>query len=648
MKKHNGSIKCEQFNDKVKQCKAQGEVRIGIITLFIKRKGKNMCGIVGYIGEKKAASVLINGLKKLEYRGYDSAGVAVFDNEDLKVIKCKGRLSNLENRVNGETPEGCIGIGHTRWATHGEPNDINSHPHISNSGKIAVVHNGIIENYMKLKDFLQAKGFRFVSETDTEVVAHLVEYHYKGDLVTAVKESIDELEGSYALGVICKDHPEQFVAARKDSPLIVGLGKGENFIASDIPAILEYTREIYILEDKEIVSLKKNEVKVFNILGAEVKKDVFHVTWDVASAEKSGYEHFMMKEMCEEPKVVRDTISPRIKDGKIVLDDIKITPEDLAGIDKIYIVACGTAYHAGVVGKYIIEKFARIPVEVDVASEFRYRDPLVSDRNLVIIISQSGETIDTLFALRESKKRGARVLSVVNVVGSSIARESDDVLYTWAGPEIAVASTKAYNTQLSALYLIALDFASKKGTIEEKLYRSLIDSLANLPAAIGKVLENKEQIQKFASQHYNAKSIFFIGRGLDYALSMEGSLKLKEISYIHSEAYAGGELKHGTIALIEKGTLVVCPMTQDMLLEKMVSNIKEVKARGAVVMAITQERHTEVEKAADIVVYVPDVDPMVAPVVAVTPLQLFAYYMAVEKGCDVDKPRNLAKSVTVE
>lgn len=607
-----------------------------------------MCGIVGYIGEKVAAPILISGLKKLEYRGYDSAGVAIFDDNEVKVVKCKGRLSNLEEKAGTETLNGRIGIGHTRWATHGEPNDVNSHPHISHSGNIAVVHNGIIENYMKLKEFLQSQGYEFKSETDTEVVAHLVEYHYKGDLVQAVMDTVNELEGSYALGVICKDCDDTFVAARKDSPLIVGLGKGENFIASDIPAILEYTRDIYILEDKEVVVLTKDNVRVFNTLGAEVKKEVFHVNWDVAAAEKGGYEHFMMKEMCEEPKVIKDTIHPRIKDGKIVLDDIKLTAEDLKNIDKIYIVACGTAYHAGVVGKYIIEKMAKIPVEVDVASEFRYRDPLVSDRNLVIIISQSGETLDTLAALREAKKRGARILSIVNVVGSSIARESNDLLYTWAGPEIAVASTKAYSTQLCALYLVALDLAYKKGQLDEQTYSTVIAQLEELPAAVEKVLVNKEVVQKFAAQHYNAKSIFFIGRGLDYALSMEGSLKLKEISYIHSEAYAGGELKHGTIALIEKGTLVVCPMTQDTLMDKMISNIKEVKARGAVIMAITQERNAEVEKVADVVVQIPDVDALVAPIVAVTPLQLFAYYMSVEKGCDVDKPRNLAKSVTVE
>lgn len=608
-----------------------------------------MCGIVGYIGDRTAAPILMNGLKKLEYRGYDSAGIAVFDRNGLKIVKCKGRLASLEEKVNGETLDGNLGIGHTRWATHGEPNDVNSHPHISHSGNIAVVHNGIIENYMKLKEFLKAQGYEFVSDTDTEVVAHLVEYHYAGDLVQAVIASINELEGSYALGVICKDCPDKFVAARKDSPLIIGLGKGENFIASDIPAILEYTRDIYILEDKEVAAIDKNEIKVFDALGLQVKKEIFHVRWDVTAAEKSGYEHFMMKEMCEEPKVLRDTINPRIKDGLVQLDNIEITPEQLENIDKIYIVACGTASYAGAVGRYLIERLARIPTEVEVASEFRYRDPILNERNLVIIISQSGETIDTLFALREAKKKGARILSVVNVVGSSIARESDNVLYTWAGPEIAVASTKAYNTQLAAMYLIALDFAYKRRKIESTEYARILKGLREIPQAVEKVLANKEDIQKFAAHHYNASSIFYIGRGLDYALSMEGSLKLKEISYIHSEAYAGGELKHGTIALIEEGTLVVCPITQDYLFDKMISNIREVKARGAVVMAITQEMNAKrLQDIADMVVTIPDVDPILAPIVAVTPMQLFAYYMAVQKGCDVDKPRNLAKSVTVE
>jgi glutamine---fructose-6-phosphate transaminase (isomerizing) len=607
-----------------------------------------MCGIVGYIGEKAAAPILINGLKKLEYRGYDSSGVAIFDDSKLAVIKCKGRLASLEEKIGEESLIGNIGIGHTRWATHGEPNDINSHPHISSSGRIAVVHNGIIENYIKLKEFLQSNGYVFVSDTDTEVVAHLVEYHFNGDLLKAVMETVCELEGSYALGVICSDCKDQFIAARKDSPLIVGLGKGENFIASDIPAILEYTRDIYILEDKEIAVLSKGEVKVYDIYGAESKKEIYHGNWDVAAAEKSGYEHFMMKEMCEEPKVLRDTINPRIKDGRIMLDNIKITAEDLKGIEKIYIVACGTAFHAGVVGKYLIEKLARIPVETDVASEFRYRYPLINEKNLIIIISQSGETIDTLFAMREAKKKGAKVLSIVNVVGSSIARESDNVLYTWAGPEIAVASTKAYNTQLSALYLIALDFACKKGTIELPALNNIIKGLKDIPNAIDHILSNKEDIQKFAAQHYNAKSIFFIGRGLDYALSMEGSLKLKEIAYVHSEAYAAGELKHGPIALLENGTPVIALATQQSLFDKMLSNIKEVKTRGAKVLAVAIEGNTEIEKSVDQVIYVPKTLQILAPVLMVIPLQLLAYYIAVERGCDVDKPKNLAKSVTVE
>lgn len=607
-----------------------------------------MCGIVGYIGNRKVVPILINGLQKLEYRGYDSSGIAVYDGKEISVNKCKGRLSLLEKKLESMNIGGVMGIGHTRWATHGEPNDTNSHPHISSNGKIAVVHNGIIENYMKLKGFLEKVGFEFQSETDTEVVAHLVEYHYKGDLIQAVIDSLNELEGSYALGVICSDSPDEFIAARKDSPLIVGLGDGENFIASDIPAILEYTRKIYILDDKEIVRLKRDSVEIFNIYGQKVEKDVFKVDWDVTAAEKSGFEHFMMKEMCEEPKVLKDTINPRIDNNQIKLDSINITKEDLDDIDKIFIVACGTAYHAGVVAKYAIEKLARMPVEVDVASEFRYRNPMVSSKSLVIIISQSGETLDTLVALRESKKRGARILSIVNVVGSSIARASDDVLYTWAGPEIAVASTKAYNTQLAALYLVAFDFAYKRGLLNEDEMRMHIDALKKVPDSIQNILNSREEIQKFAANHYNAKSIFFIGRGLDYALSMEGSLKLKEISYIHSEAYAGGELKHGTIALIEEGTLVICPMTQDNLIEKMISNIKEVKARGAVVMAITSQKNIDVEKVADTVIYIDNIDPLIAPIIAVTPMQLFAYYVAVLKGCDVDKPRNLAKSVTVE
>ncbi len=609
-----------------------------------------MCGIVGYIGEKQVAPILVEGLKKLEYRGYDSAGIAIYEKSNsIKVIKSKGRLSALEEKLKPCALESTLGIGHTRWATHGEPNDVNSHPHCSQNGCIAVVHNGIIENYMQLKEFLQTKGYEFQSETDTEVIAQLVEYNYKGDLVKAVMNTLHDLEGSYALGVICTNCPNEFVAARKDSPLIVGLGENENFIASDIPAILQYTRDIYILEDREVVRIQKNDVSIFNLLGEKVEREVFHVDWDVASAEKGGYEHFMMKEMCEEPQAVSATLTPRLREDRILLDKIYLTVEDVKNLEKINIVACGTAYHAGVVARYAIEKLAQIPVEVDLASEFRYRDPIVNERHLTIIISQSGETLDSLMALREAKKKGSRVLSVVNVVGSSIARESDDILYTWAGPEIAVASTKAYNTQLAALFLIALDLASKKGTISDEEYDSYIEELNRIPTYLETVLQNKEEIQKFAAKEFNLKSIFFLGRGLDYALSMEGSLKLKEISYIHSEAYAGGELKHGTIALIEHGTLVICPLTQESLFEKMISNIREVKARGAIVLAITQERHeAEVKKAADVVITIPDVSSLLAPVIAITPMQLFAYYMSVLKGNDVDKPRNLAKSVTVE
>jgi len=608
-----------------------------------------MCGIVGYVGSEKCAPLLVNGLKKLEYRGYDSAGIALFEGDQIDIIKCKGRLVNLEEKVKSQVWNATLGIGHTRWATHGAPNDINSHPHKSQSGKFAVVHNGIIENYIKLRDSLKKMGYEFLSDTDTEVIAHLIEHNYNGNLLEAVRETIAVLEGTYALGVICIDNPNSFVAARRESPLIVGLGKNENFIASDIPAIIEHTRDILILEDGEVVELRSDSVKVYDEIGNIVNKEPFRVTWDVESAEKGGFEHFMMKEMFEEPRVVKDTLSPRIQDGEIVLDHINLTKEDLDKIDKIFIVACGTAYHAGVVGKYVIEKFARIPVEVDVASEFRYRNALVSEKNLVIIISQSGETLDTLVALKECKKRGARVLSIVNVVGSSIARESHDVLYTMAGPEIAVASTKAYNTQLAAIYLLGIHLAKMKNQISDELKTELIKELEMVPKMLESVLAKKDEIAKFASIHYNAKSIFFIGRGLDYALSMEGSLKLKEISYVHSEAYAGGELKHGTIALIEKGTLVVCPVTQDYLIDKIVSNIIEVKARGAVVLAITQEKNYDfVSRIADEVISIPDVSADVAPILAVTPLQLFAYYMAVEKGCDVDKPRNLAKSVTVE
>lgn len=608
-----------------------------------------MCGIVGYIGKSEAIPVLVNGLRKLEYRGYDSAGVAVLNDGEIKMVKTKGRLATLESKLANVDLRGSLGIGHTRWATHGEPNDVNSHPHISSSGKIAVVHNGIIENYIKLKEFLISKGYHFQSDTDTEVVANLIDYNYKGDLVKAVMNTLNDIEGAYALGVLCTDCPDEFVAARKDSPLIVGLGKGENYIASDIPAILEYTRDVKIIEDREVVRLTAEKVEIYNLLGEQVEREIFHVEWDVASAEKGGYEHFMMKEICEEPAVIKATISPRVRDGKITFENFTLSDDMIKSCEKINIVACGTAFHAGMVGKYIIERLARIPVEADVASEFRYRDPMINSNQITIVISQSGETLDTLMALREAKKKGSHTVSIVNVVGSSIARESDDVIYTWAGPEIAVASTKAYNTQLAALYLLAFKMAQVKGTMDDSTVGYYLDQLMKLPGQVEEVLHEREDVQRFAAGHYNARSIFFIGRNLDYALSMEGSLKLKEISYIHSEAYAGGELKHGTIALIENGTLVVCPLTQDSLFEKMVSNIREVKARGAVVLAITPKKHAdEVRKVADAVIVIPDVDPLLAPIVAVTPLQLFAYYVSVMKGNDVDKPRNLAKSVTVE
>lgn len=608
-----------------------------------------MCGIVGYIGDKQAAPILLEGLQKLEYRGYDSAGIAVQAGNDIKIVKAKGRLAVLSEKTDGgKTVEGSIGIGHTRWATHGEPSDVNSHPHISNDGKFAVVHNGIIENYLKLREYLEAKGFKFQSETDTEVVAHLFEYYYNGDILDTMIKVIGKVNGSYALGVLCKDNPDSIIAVRKDSPLIVGLGKDENFIASDIPAVLAHTKKVYFLEDNEIVELKKDSVKVFNTDKEEIKKEPYEVKWDVAAAEKGGYEHFMFKEIMEEPKGIRDTIYPRIKDGRIVLDDVNFSKEYLESLNKIYIVACGSAYHTGVVGKYTIEKLVRKPVDVMIASEFRYCSPIVDENTLVIIISQSGETADTLAAMREAKKLGAKILAVVNVVGSSIAREADSVIYTWAGPEIAVATTKAYSTQLNALYLIALHMADVLDTISDERRLEIIDALEKLPDAVEKILDKKEQIQYCASRHYNSKSVFFLGRALDYAVALEGSLKLKEISYIHSEAYAAGELKHGTIALIEKGTLVMALCTVPELYEKMLSNIKEVKARGAVVIAIAREGYTEIEKEADHVIYIPDNDDIVMPSEVVVPLQLFAYYVASLKGLDIDKPRNLAKSVTVE
>ena len=608
-----------------------------------------MCGIVGYIGKNQAAPILLEGLSKLEYRGYDSAGIAVYNNNELEVAKSKGKLAVLSEKIDGgKKLSGNMGIGHTRWATHGEPSDVNAHPHLSQSGRFAVVHNGIIENYISLKKKLESKGFEFISETDTEVIAHLFEYYYKGDIMDTMIKVINRVEGSYALGVLCVDCPDQFIAVRKASPMIVGLGDEENFIASDVTAILKHTRDIYYLEDNEIVVLKKDSVKVYNTDKEEVKKEKFTVDWDVSAAEKGGYEHFMMKEIEEQPKAIRDTISPRIKDGKIVLDDISLTEEDIKNINKIYIVACGSAYHVGVVGKYVIEKMCRIPVEVQVASEFRYCDPIVGKDDLVIVISQSGETADTKAALEEAKARGARVLSIVNVVGSAIAKASDDVIYTWAGPEIAVATTKAYSTQLTVIYLIAAYMADKLGKISKEEYADFIKEIESLPDKVAEILKSKEDVQYLASKFYNCHSIFFIGRNLDYAVSLEGSLKLKEISYIHSEAYAAGELKHGTISLIEDGTLVVALATGKNLFDKTVSNVKEVKARGAVVMGVTTEEHEHMDDVADYTIKIPATHEMLLPSLTVIPLQLFGYYVASLKGCDIDKPRNLAKSVTVE
>jgi glucosamine--fructose-6-phosphate aminotransferase (isomerizing) len=606
-----------------------------------------MCGIVGYIGHQQAVPILLNGLKRLEYRGYDSAGVAVYQGDSIEVIKAKGRLNVLESALAGRELRGTLGIGHTRWATHGEPSDVNSHPHTDASGEIAVVHNGIIENYMRIKQWLQEQGTAFVSDTDTEVIAHLIHHFCEDDLLSAVQRAVSYLEGSYALAVMCRREPDKLIAVRKDSPLIIGLGDGENFIASDIPAILPYTREVYFLNDKELAVVTCDGVSIKDEYGRDIKRDVYHVTWDIEAAEKGGFEHFMLKEIHEQPKALRDTMASRITyDLSINLHDLDDIDIEKAG--KLFIVACGTAYHAGVVGKYLIERMARLPVEVDIASEFRYRQPIISKGDLAIVISQSGETADTLAALRELKRQGATVIAIANVVGSTITREADKVLYTWAGPEIAVASTKAYTTQLLVITMIALYMAKRRGAMEQRSIDDIISDIIKLPDKAQSMLNAKEVVQHYAAQHFSAHSIFFIGRGLDYALAMEGSLKLKEISYIHSEAYAAGELKHGTIALIEPGTLVVALATQPELFDKMLSNIKEVKARGAVVMAVVQEGNTAIEDVADYAIYLPDTSSWLVPMLGVIPLQLFAYYTALYKGCDVDKPRNLAKSVTVE
>lgn len=608
-----------------------------------------MCGIVGYIGEQQAAPVLLDGLAKLEYRGYDSAGMAVCDNGEIRMVKATGRLKVLEALTKGgSTLPGTAGIGHTRWATHGSPTDTNAHPHFNGSASIAVVHNGIIENYQKLKRKLESRGYHFVSETDTEVIAHLLDRYYTGSPLEAITKVMHRMEGSYALGIIFQDHPDEIYAVRKDSPLIVGKSSAGNLIASDVPAILKYTRSVYFMENEEIAKLTRDDITFYNIDEEELEKEPTEISWDLSAAEKGGYDYFMMKEIYEQPKAITDTISPRIRDGKIVIEELGMTDEEIAQISKIYIVACGSAYHAGVTGKYVLEGMARIPVEVDLASEFRYRNPILDEQTLVIVISQSGETADSLAALREAKAKGSRILGIVNVVGSSIAREADNVFYTWAGPEISVATTKAYSTQLAALYLLAMKFSNVRGTITNEELTSMIEQLQQLPRQIEFLLGSHDRIQKFANRFLAADHIFFIGRGLDYAISLEGSLKLKEISYIHSEAYAAGELKHGTISLIEDGTPVVAVLTQEELYRKTISNIQEVRTRGAFVMAVTNANHTDVEKNADFVMYLPETNSYFTNSLAVIPLQLFAYYVALGRGLDVDKPRNLAKSVTVE
>ncbi len=608
-----------------------------------------MCGIVGYFGEKEASPFILEGLSKLEYRGYDSAGIAILKDGEITVSKCKGRLKNLSDKLENAPLAGKIGIGHTRWATHGEPSDTNSHPHCNNDDTISVVHNGIIENYMELKKWLQEKGYKFLSETDTEVIPNLVDYYYEGDLLDAVIKATHKMEGSYAIGVISVNEPGKLIAVRKDSPLIVGLGNKEYFIASDIPAVLNHTREVYLLEDKEFVIIEDKGITLVNEDKEVINKEIYHVTWSVDAAEKGGFEDFTMKEIHEQPKALKDTLSGRVVVGeKIKLDNIKLSKEDLEGFGKIYIVACGTAYHAGLVGKYLLEDFAKTPVEVDVASEFRYRNPLIDDKTLLIVVSQSGETADTLACLREAKKKGARTLAITNVVGSSVSREAHDVFYTWAGPEIAVASTKAYLTQLVALNILTLYFAELKGTKTFEEIDEIKKELLLLPEKVERVIKNKEVVQKFASRHYMERSMFYLGRGLDYALALEGSLKMKELTYIHSEAYPGGELKHGPIALIEKGTVVITSFTQVALREKMLSNIKEVVTRGASILAVAYEDDHSLEESIEAIIPIPKTLDSLAPIIAVVPLQLLAYYIAVQKGLDVDKPRNLAKSVTVE
>ena len=608
-----------------------------------------MCGIVGYVGKKKASDFLIEGLSKLGYRGYDSAGIAVINNGKVEIRKHKGRLSNLVEELSNNSAEGTIGIGHTRWATHGEPSDVNSHPHQTSKGDITVVHNGIIENYSELTQWLKSEGYEFKSATDTEVIPNLIHYYYNGNLFEAVVKATEKLEGSYALGVVSGQEPDKIVAVRKDSPLIVGIGQGETFIASDIPAVLNYTRDIYLLEDNEFVVLTNEGVEVFEANGDKINKEIYKVTWNEDAAEKGGYDSFMLKEIHEQPKAIKDTMAGRVAlNEKVNLGDFKLTSEELENMDRIYIVACGTAYNAGLMGKVAIEDLARIPVEVAIASEFRYRNPIVTNKTLIVTLSQSGETADTLAVLRDAKKIGAKTLAITNVVGSSISREADSVIYTMAGPEIAVASTKAYTTQAVVMNLLGMYLADLKGLLKSEEEAEIKNALLELPSKVEEVLNQKAQIAKIAKLISQEKDLFYLGRDVDYALAIEGALKIKEIAYIHSEAYAGGELKHGTIALIEPGTKIIALLTQSNLKDKMISNIREVKSRGAEIIGIAYENQEVDLSVFDEIIRIPQISTRIAPILGAVVLQLLAYYVATERGCDIDKPRNLAKSVTVE
>ena len=608
-----------------------------------------MCGIVGYTGSQEAAPILLEGLKKLEYRGYDSAGIAVLNDNLIAVSKVTGRISNLcERTADGKNCPGTVGIGHTRWATHGAPTDTNAHPHMSNNGKFAVVHNGIIENYIALREELIQKGYRFESQTDTEVIVHLIEMYYTGDLKKAVIKTSARLQGSYALGVVCTDEPEKVYVAREASPLILGVGVGENYFASDVTALVSYTRNAIYMDDGEFAEITPDSITVFNPAGQPIEKKISRITWDIQSAEKGGYEHFMLKEIIEQPRAVKATIAPRIKDGEIILDETELTADYLESINKIVITACGSAYYAGCAGKYAIEKLCRIPVQVELASELRYSDPLIDEHTLLIVLSQSGETADTIAAMKECKNRGAKTLAVVNVVGSTIANTADHTLYTWAGPEIAVATTKGYTTQVSVLYLFALYAAKKMNRIDDELYNTLLAALKTLPKKIQEALDMNSAIPTLAKKYHGADSMFFIGRNTDYAVALEGALKMKEISYIHAESYAAGELKHGTIALIEEHQPVIAMCCNESIMEKTMSNIVEVKARGAEVLAVTFNDNQKIVSLADDMIYVPKIETIFTAAVEIVPLQLLAYYVAKENGCDIDKPKNLAKSVTVE